>query len=233
MSRKRKRVQEDPMEVPSMARVRIEYRDINDVTPYDQNPRDNSDAIQSVANSINAFGFLVPVVVDSDGVIAAGHTRYEAAKLLGLIDLPVVQADHLTEEQIDQFRIIDNKVSELARWDMNILSDEISRLADSGVEFKDFGFTEGELDCLTDMVNEDCLGVGSEVAGERSTGGRATPRAPSQARFVLSEFVFFAPIDAYKRWAAEIRNSSDYKEEDIIKELQDRLGITPYIEAEE
>ena len=114
-------------------RVSVQYRDIGEITPYERNPRDNEAAVQSVANSIRTFGFVVPIIVDRQGVIVAGHTRYEAALSLGLTEVPIIQAIHLSNQQIKQFRIIDNKVSELARWDFDLLSSELSALQDSGL----------------------------------------------------------------------------------------------------
>lgn len=208
---------------------RVETRDLLELHPYEGNPRDNEDAIQSVANSIKSFGFLVPIVVDKNNVIVAGHTRYEAAKLLGLQEAPVITASHLTDEQIAAFRLIDNKVSELARWDFDALSSEISALEGSGIQFTQFGWSQEEIDCLTEIVADDCLSSGAVTDMENEQHRRkAQQRAPSQSRFVLAEFVFFIPTDVMRRWASEIRVHCDYDEAEITKHLKDLLGITPY-----
>lgn len=91
--------------------MNIIEKNINEITPYENNPRDNSKAISYVANSIREFGFKVPIVVDKDNVIVAGHTRLKAAEMLGLETVPVIVADDLTEEQINAFRLVDNKSS--------------------------------------------------------------------------------------------------------------------------
>lgn len=95
---------------------------IHDLVPYENNPRNNLEAVEYVANSIEKFGFKVPIVVDTNNVIVAGHTRYMASKKLGLETVPCIVADDLTEEQIKAFRLADNKVSEIATWDDELLA---------------------------------------------------------------------------------------------------------------
>ena len=108
-----------------------------DVHPYARNPRKNDEAVKSVAASIREFGFLVPLVIDGNHEIVAGHTRYKAAKSLGMKTVPCVIADELTEDQIRAFRLADNKVGEMAAWDMDLLPIE---LADIAMPMADFGF---------------------------------------------------------------------------------------------
>ena len=110
---------------------------IDDLKPYENNPRKNRAAIKDVAASIREFGFKVPIVVDSDNVIVAGHTRYEASKLLGLETVPCIIADDLTEDQVKAFRLADNKVSEKAKWDDELLKIE---LGDIDLDMSQFGF---------------------------------------------------------------------------------------------
>ena len=110
---------------------------IDDLTPYEKNPRFNDEAVKYVANSIKEFGFKVPIIVDKNNVIVAGHTRYKACKELGIKNVPVIVADDLNEEQIKAFRLADNKVSEKAEWDFNMLDAE---LADLDIDMIDFGF---------------------------------------------------------------------------------------------
>jgi ParB-like nuclease domain len=208
------------------ARVEMGYVDINDIAPYEFNPRDNSAAIESVANSIRTFGFLVPVVIDAENVLVAGHTRVEAAKILGIPEVPAIRAEHLTAEQIKAFRIIDNKVSELAKWDFDLLSQELTALKDSGLDFTDYGYSREELDCLTDMVADDCLSADGLVTAEsRERLQRAERRAPGTARFVLGEVVFFIPATEYRRWVDGLRSLHDFNEENIVTDLKRRLGL--------
>ena len=127
--------------------------------PYENNPRINDGAVEAVAKSIDEFGFKVPIVVDSDYVIIAGHTRLKAAEKLGLKTVPVVIADDLTEEQARAFRLADNKTAELAEWDFEKLSEELGNITD--LDMQDFGF---------DAVNEGDFGEDFELpSGEKSS----------------------------------------------------------------
>ena len=119
--------------------MKIVDRNINDVKPYERNPRKNDEAVDLVANSINEFGFKVPIVIDADGVIVAGHTRYKAAKKLGLAKVPCIVASDLTDEQIKAYRLADNKVGEISRWDRELLNFELDEI---DFDMTDFGFIE-------------------------------------------------------------------------------------------
>lgn len=122
--------------------MNIVMKRIDEVIPYENNPRNNDDAVQYVANSIKEFGFKVPVIIDADNVIIAGHTRLKASKLLGLKEVPCIIADDLTEDQIKAFRLADNKVSEIATWDLDKLNLE---LYDIEMDMSDFGFLETDI----------------------------------------------------------------------------------------
>ena len=98
---------------------------VDDLTPYENNPRINDKAVEYVANSIKEFGFKVPIVVDENNIIVAGHTRLKASKKLGLEQVPVIVASDLTDEKVRAFRLADNKVSELAEWDEEKLAEHI------------------------------------------------------------------------------------------------------------
>ena len=115
---------------------------VKDIIPYERNPRKNDKAVDAVAESIKQFGFKVPCVVDSNHVLVTGHTRVKACKKLGIKTVPCVVADDLTEDQIKAFRLADNKVSELADWDTDLLSKE---LIDVSLDMTDFGFEYDDL----------------------------------------------------------------------------------------
>ena len=115
-------------------------RDVDELIPYENNPRINDSAVEKVAESIRAFGFRVPIIIDKDGVIVAGHTRLKAAKELGLETVPTIVADDLTEEQIKAFRLADNKTSEFADWDFEKLQEELDELSE--VDMSKFGFAD-------------------------------------------------------------------------------------------
>lgn len=125
---------------------------VDKLVPYENNPRNNTEAIQYVANSIKEFGFKVPLVIDSDNVVICGHTRLLAAKQLGLKDVPCVVADDLTDEQIKAFRLADNKVSEIATWDMDKLRLELDFLE---FNMEELGFIEAmEEPDITDFLED-------------------------------------------------------------------------------
>ena len=108
--------------------MEIISKNIADLIPYENNPRRNDRAVAALAESIKAYGFKVPCVIDKNGVLITGHTRYKAAKKLGYTEIPCIIADDLTEEQIAEFRIADNKVGEISQWDKGKLAIEIAKM---------------------------------------------------------------------------------------------------------
>ena len=120
--------------------MKVEAKSIDEIKPYENNPRNNDDAVDAVANSIKEFGWQQPIVVDKDMVIIVGHTRYKAAKKLGMDKVPVVVASSLTPEQVKAYRLADNKVGELADWNLPKLNIELDDIND--IDMSDFGFDE-------------------------------------------------------------------------------------------
>lgn len=116
---------------------------IDEIKPYENNPRNNDGAVDATANSIKEFGWRQPIVVDKDKVIVAGHTRYYAAKKLGYDVVPVVDASDLSDEQVKAYRLADNKTGELAEWDFGLLDDELSDIID--IDMSDFGFENEDI----------------------------------------------------------------------------------------
>ena len=119
--------------------------------PYINNPRHNDDAVDKVASSIKEFGFKVPIVINKDNVIVTGHTRLKAAKKLGIEEVPCIIADDLTDAQIKAFRIADNKVSEYAQWDEDLLKIELEQLEEMdfdldnlNIDYSDFDLDIGD-----------------------------------------------------------------------------------------
>lgn len=130
---------------------------IDKVVPYDKNPRNNDDAVKPTAESIKQFGWQQPIVVDKNNVIVAGHTRYKAAKKLKLKEVPIVYAQHkdgtwLTEEEVNAYRLADNKTGELAEWDDDLLAGELGDITD--IDMSDFGFDELSDDSDDANVND-------------------------------------------------------------------------------
>ncbi len=152
--------------------MQIELRDIDSITPYEKNPRLNDDAVDAVAESIREFGFRQPVVVDAEGVIICGHTRWKAAKKLQLAKVPVHVATDLSPEQVKAYRIADNKTAELAEWDFDQLRIEIADLQSAEFDLDVLAFDEDELDRL--------LGGDDDVVTDGQTDPDSVPDPPDE-----------------------------------------------------
>ena len=136
--------------------MEIVMKKLEEIAPYENNPRNNKESIEYVANSIREFGFQQPIVVDKNGVIIAGHTRYEASKKLKLKEVPVIVADKLTDEQVRAYRLADNKAGESSEWIDELLGEELAGIDELNME--DFGFDlsipEEETEIIEDEVVE-------------------------------------------------------------------------------
>ena len=121
---------------------------LSEIHPYEKNPRFNDGAVEAVANSIKEFGFQQPIVVDKDFVVIVGHTRLKAAEQLGLTEVPVVIAENLTPEQVQAYRIADNKTGEIAEWNYDLLPIELRDLQEKDFDLSFLGFDTDELDRL-------------------------------------------------------------------------------------
>ena len=127
--------------------LEVNQIDIETLKPYANNPRKLSDkAITKVANSIKEFGFRQPIVVDEKNIIVVGHTRYQAARKLGLDRVPVTQIKGLTPEQVNAYRIADNKTNEYADWDDDLLALELKELEHKDFDLNLTGYEKSELD---------------------------------------------------------------------------------------
>lgn len=129
--------------------------DIDSLKMYENNPRKNDEAVKYVENSIKEFGFKVPIIIDKNKTIVAGHTRYKASKNLRLKSVPCLIADDLDDEQIKAFRLADNKVSEFSDWDQDLLDSELDDLKDLDIDMSDFGFDLDDLDDDEHEIIED------------------------------------------------------------------------------
>lgn len=129
-----------------MDKLDIEYKVLSELVPYEKNPRVNDQAVEKVAESISEFGFKNPIIIDQDNVIIAGHTRLLASEYLGLKEVPTIKVEDLTEQQVKAFRIADNKTTEFADWDEELLASELAEIGDL---FTGFGKHE-----IKEMANE-------------------------------------------------------------------------------
>lgn len=142
-----------------MKDMKIINMKVEDLKPYENNPRINDDAVEYVANSIKEFGFKVPIVIDKNNVIVTGHTRYKASLELGLKEVPVIIADDLTDKQIKAFRLADNKVADYSYFDNTKLLEELEDLDDI---FTGFDFSENFEDIL-DESDTSILGEEEQI----------------------------------------------------------------------
>ncbi len=150
--------------------MKIEMRKLSEITPYENNPRHNEDAVEAVAASIREFGFRQPVVVDEQDVILVGHTRYKAAVKLGLEEVPVHVAAGLSPAQAKAYRIADNQTATISTWDDDKLPLELAGLQELGFDLNLTGFTADELQRL----------LGSET-NEGEADPDAVPEPPDEA----------------------------------------------------
>lgn len=143
----------------------IQDLQIKSLREYENNPRQNDQAAEAVAESIKQFGFKVPVVVDKNRTIIAGHTRVKAARLLGMDVVPCLIADDLSPEQVKAFRLADNKTGELAEWDFDLLEQELAELTAFDVDMTAFGFDEDlfDIDEPSEVVEDDVPEIDEEA----------------------------------------------------------------------
>ena len=180
-----------------MDKLKIEYVDINSIKPYKKNPRKNEDAIPYVMESIKQFGFKNPVILDKDNVIVAGHTRIESAKRLGITEIPCIYADDLTDEQIRAFRLADNKVGEIAEWDIDLLDTELDDILN--IDMSDFGFD-------LDLEDEE----------EKEIIEDEVPEVPEEPKAKLG--------DIYQLGNHRLMCGDSTKEEDVAKLMNDKMA---------
>jgi len=140
---------------PAVSLPRSELRNVQTLRPYQHNARTHSKRqIEQIARSIERFGFLNPVLIDASGTIIAGHGRVEAAKLLGLAQVPTLRIEHLSDEEKRAYILADNKLAEKAGWDREILAIELQALVDMDFEIELTGFEMAEVDFLLDEATE-------------------------------------------------------------------------------
>ena len=180
--------------------MKIVYKKVEELKPYVNNPRFNDEAVEQVANSIKEFGFKVPMVIDKDNVIVAGHTRYKASLELGLEEVPCIIADDLSDEQVKAFRLADNKVSEKAQWDLELLEEELN---DLDIDMSEFGFD-------TSILDSDEFGTDFSLPeGEKNNIEQITFTFSSeQATFIKSSLELVDPNEIKDTWGNENKNGN-------------------------
>lgn len=199
---------------------KIEKWDVKKLIPYDKNSRIHPEKqIKQIEASIQRFGFLQPILVDTKSGIIADHGRLQAAKNLGMKDVPVIIVDHLTETEKRAYIIADNKIAENAEWDFEILSEEMQDLM---AEFDDdldaMGFTQGEIDKLMNH-GEDASGFSNEEneGGHKETSDRVTVK--------VGEYGIKVDGHRFLQWEMDLKKSTGTSDEKVKSEILRRLKI--------
>lgn len=180
-----------------MDNYNIEMLAPSELKEYHNNPRNNDEAVEYVANSIKEFGFKIPIVVDKDNTIIAGHTRKLAALELGLTKVPVIRADDLTDEQAQAFRLADNKVAEISTWNDEMLQHELIGLEDN-YDLSNFGFDELPAIDMDDY-NEDITGDEYEEESEENEENFEDYEESTRGYSITYE-IAFNNEDEQERW---------------------------------
>lgn len=187
----------------------VQYCSPEELIPYEKNPRDNRLAIDDVVRSIEEYGFTNPILVNEEKVILAGHTRREAAILAGMERVPYIVVDGLTEAQQRAYRLADNKLSELALWDEDLLKEELEDLLDADYDLSLTGFSDVD---LTDLLKdeEDLEDIEPEESKEKKTTlpmlrfGSNSVRITQDELIMLSnrynEYVEAEPGEGFVTW---------------------------------
>ena len=183
----------------------MQYLEIEKITPYAKNPRKNQD-IDKVASSIKEYGFQQPIVLDKDNIIIVGHTRFSAAKKLGLKKVPCLIADKLTDSQVKAYRIADNRVAEESKWDNELLNLELIELQKDNIDLENLGFENAELEKI--FSTNDPLFVSPLQAETQEIPQEIEDFIPSQVRMIQ---LF-------------LNSGSEPKFKDMISSLQDRYN---------
>lgn len=204
--------------LPRMAE-RIEFWPVAKLQPYERNPRIHSDEqISQIAASFIRFGMVMPILVDSEAGVIAGHGRLEAAKLVGLKKVPVVILDNLTDEEKRAYVIADNKLAENASWDKELLGEEIEALMAKEFDIELVGFSKDEIDQLLNEARED-LSDGFDDEKTEET------QEESDTQCVIGSYRIPISREDYLRWHDSIREAVGFEKHAIKKEIRRRLKL--------
>lgn len=182
----------------NLKEMKVIAMDIEEVKPYENNPRYNEKAVDYVANSIKEFGFRQPIVVDENNVIIVGHTRLLASKKLGLKKVLVAKADDLSPEKVKAYRLADNKTAEIAEWDNELLTIELEELENLDFDMTEFGFED--LEGPSEMLDID----------DEEIGG---PSATIEHKMKIDNFVIILTDEEYEEFMKRVK---EYTEENGV-----------------
>lgn len=169
--------------------MHIENIRIDEIISFDKDPRKNDQAVDAVARSIEAFGFNCPIIIGPDNRICAGHTRWKAARKLGLKTVPVVKVDELTGEKFLAFNIADNQTARLAQWQDDLLTELLETLSAGQIDMESLGFSKDELEArLSGSTEIDWQSADDELNKEVASRWAIIPmRVPADMKPVIRE----------------------------------------------
>ncbi len=204
--------------IPGMAN-RIEMWDVEKLRPYARNARTHSDEqISQIAASFLRFGMVNPLLVDTDAGLIAGHGRLEAAKLIGMKEVPVIVLDHLTEDQKRAYIIADNKLAENAGWDKELLKIEMEYLIEHEFNPAEIGFKQEEIDDILKKVEEELTDGFDDDEDEGELEEADTICVVGSYRILIDR-------DDYLKWHDAIREKVGFEKDAIKDEIRKRLKI--------
>lgn len=180
--------------------LKVELRKVSAISPYDNNPRRNEAAIPGVKESIRQFGFKQPIVVDENGVIVVGHTRFRAALELGMKTVPVVVADDLTADQIKAYRIIDNKTNEKAEWDIGLLNLELNDIEmDLGAFDVKFDFVVDATTDFSDSTEATKKKASDDLQSREVDEDRTDDKLDTYLNGTIRQIVLYFDVPGYEK----------------------------------
>lgn len=217
--------------------IKVTMRKLVELVPYENNPRDNSKAVNAVAESIREFGFKNPIIVDKGDVIVAGHTRYKAAEKLGLDEVPVIVADDLSDEQVKAFRLADNKTAELAEWNFDLLETELAGISE--IDMSAFGFDidvdSDEAETTEDNYSEPddlpeiaklggCYSLGNHklIVGDSTKEETIAQLCEREVDLLVTDPPYNVDYTEKSKW---LMNSGLDKTTDELKKIRDKQNI--------
>lgn len=202
-------------------KLAIKYQDPKALKPSPNNTREHSpEQVKQIVEAIGQFGFTNPILVDENNAIIAGHGRAMAALQVGLPTVPTIALSGLTETQKRAYMIADNKIALNATWNHDMLAMEIAELQDLDFDMSLIGFTDEELNKITEG-----LGVPDESEDGVYASEGKDQHKQAQTMVVVGEYRAVLDRDRYKAWLEEIRQSAGFKDEQVKAEMLRRLGL--------
>ena len=197
---------------------KMEIRSIETLKPFPRNPKKHpEEQIDKICSGIKEFGFLVPILIDADGEIIAGHGRLLAAQKLKMAEVPVILVDHLTPTQVKAFRIADNKLNE-SPWDYDMLTELLGEINQDGGNMDALGFDEAEINRMLDsLLSPESVGDGRVPTGKIDVDEPDT-------RVTIGKYWFSVPWQSYVIWIENLKQDVGFDDKSVVDELRRRLG---------